>query len=78
MLEEPHVGFSDAVSKRDRRLPAKVVDLADVEQLAGNAVRLGSVLDERAVIADNVSDDLGQLADRDVLADSTLMVSAES
>jgi hypothetical protein len=78
MFQEPLVGRGNAFAQRDSGLPAEVVDLADVEQLAGNAVRLGSVLDERAVIADNVSDDLGQLADRDVLADSTLMVSAES
>src|SRR4249919_440828 len=68
--EEPAVGFLDAFTQADARLPAKAVQAADVEQLARRAVGLAGVVDDRAFEAGDLLHEFGQFADADVVADA--------
>ncbi len=68
LVEEPLVGGADAGLEVDLGRPAQVVELGDVEHLAGGAVGLGGVEAQRGVGADDVADHLGEVADGDVHA----------
>jgi len=70
MFHEPLVCGSDPVRKRHRRPPAKVTHPADVEKLAGSAIRFGGVVNNRAGISDDIGDDLGEVANGHILTDT--------
>src|SRR5690242_18143742 len=57
------VGLRDAVAQADAGLPAQRFHPRDVEQLAGRAVGLAAVEDDAALVADDVHDGFGELAD---------------
>src|ERR1019366_2461654 len=61
-------GALDAFFEAGGVAPAETVQQADVQQLAGRAVWLGGIEDQGAVEIEHAGDDLGQLADRDLLA----------
>ena len=63
-LEQP----SDAVLDLDLVGPAKGVEFADVDELAGGAVRLGRVEAQLALEADGPDNEPGELADGELLA----------
>ena len=73
MLEIPRIGLLQPVAQSDLRVPPKSVDLAHVQQLAGRPVGLARVELEFALVADDVGDQLGQFADRQVLPTPTLI-----
>src|SRR6266702_5918188 len=56
------------IVKRRRRTPAKLVETADVEQLARRAVGTRGVETDFAAVTDDLGDHAGELGDGDVLA----------
>src|SRR5436190_5214432 len=72
IFQEPVVSLGDTVAERDRRLPAKITQLGDVEKFSRRAIGLGRVPREFAIKTDDVADQLSQIADRDVFAPSNI------
>lgn len=69
VLDEPPVGPGDPVPQPDGGCPPERGDAAGVQQLARGPVGPAGVLDDVAVVPDDVGDDLGELPDGDVAPD---------
>ena len=65
-VAEPIVRQADAFAEVDFVFPAQVVQAADIQQLAGRAVRFGSVEYELRLRVYGVTNRLGQFADRQI------------
>ena len=70
MLGVPSVCRGDAVAEGNPRPPPQGMNTGDVEELARRAFGLARVEANRSAVSDDVTDQLGQLADREVLADA--------
>src|SRR3954468_19633317 len=68
MLEKPLIGRRKPFAQADSMFPAERMKTADVEQLARRTVRLARIEAERRRRMDHISQGLGQLANREVLA----------
>lgn len=67
-LSVPGVGLGDAFAKGNSRPPPQGVEAGDVQQLPWRDVRLGGIESQLPGEADHIANELGQLANGDVLA----------
>ena len=78
MVEEPAVGGGDTLVERDGRRPSEAGQLGDVEELARRTVRLAGVPLDGPVVADDLRDGRGELADGTSVPVPTLTCSSPS
>src|SRR5205823_10370095 len=65
---KPIVGARNPIAERNRRMPAEIIELANIEKFARHAVRLGRVPGQFAIKTNYVANQLRQLADGNVRA----------
>ena len=68
------IGIADAVLEADLRCPAHGAELVCAHQFARRAVGLGEVVDDVALKADHLADQLRQVEDRDIRAGADIDV----
>src|ERR1700682_6534898 len=58
VFQEPFVGTRNPIAQRDRRRPAKLSQLGNIQKFAGRAVRLGRIPREFTVKTNHLTDQL--------------------